>query len=111
MSVGPGLRARLPEGLLTAIGGPRGVRAARRPARTGVPPALVLLLVLPLGVAALRQASCAADGWAGRAALWRQCASPLMTAVGVDGPQGLLAYLTGRVAATCPSCRGSSRRR
>ncbi|KRE63597.1 hypothetical protein ASG78_01495 [Nostocoides sp. Soil756] len=106
MSVGPGPRARLPEGLLTALGGPRGSRARRPSWRFGVPAPLVLLLALPLGVAALRQASCAAHGWAGRAPLWRQCASPMMSAVGVDGPQGLLAYLTGRVGVELPLPQG-----
>lgn len=71
-----------------------------------MPAPLVLLLALPLGVAALRQASCAGDGWAGRAALWRQCAAPLMSTVRADGDQGLLAYLGGRAGVGLPPVQG-----
>lgn len=93
---GAGPRLRLPPGLQTGLGGPRGARAPRAPGGVAALAPVVLLLGVPLVVAALRQASCATDGWSGRAPIWRQCASPLLAAVAEDGGhRGVLAYLTG----------------
>lgn len=98
---------RLPEGLLTALGGPRGARARSRAADAGRLAPVVLLLGLPLVVAALRQASCADHGWEGRAPVWRQCASPLLASlVEDDAGRGVWAYLTGAVPLDLPVLRG-----
>lgn len=100
-----GPRVRYPQGILTAIGGPRGARArpaGRRPARARLAP-VVLLLGLPLLVAALRQSACAAGGWSGPEPVWRQCAAPLYSSLGDAGAgRGLLAYLAGDVPLEVP---------
>ena len=72
----------LPPGLSTAVGGPRGrrLRPVDRGPLAGLAP-VVLLLALPLSVAALRQAGCLAGGWRGQVPVWRQCASPLVEAL------------------------------
>jgi hypothetical protein len=68
---------------------------------------VVLLLGLPLSVAALRQAACTGPGWEGRTPVWRQCASPLLESVSVDGlGRGPLAYLTGSVPLDVPPVSG-----
>ncbi len=104
----PPSAVRLPEGMTTALGGARGRRAA--PGATGALARLapaVLLLGLPLTVAALRQAACTEPGWEGRTPIWRQCASPLVEAVPVDGlARGPLAYLTGSVPVDVPPVTG-----
>lgn len=95
------LSPRLPAGLRTVLGGPRGARAVPATGgRAGLGPVapVVLLLGLPLVVAVLRQASCASTGWEGRAPLWRMCGSPLLASVTPDGAgRGVFAYLTGGV--------------
>ncbi len=73
----------------------------------GLAPA-VLLLGLPLAVAALRQAACTGPGWEGRTPIWRECASPLVEAVPVDAlGAGPLAYLTGSVRLDVPPVTGT----
>jgi hypothetical protein len=101
-------RVRLPAGTTTALGGPRGRRAVPAPS-SGVArlaPA-VLLLGLPLAVAALRQTACTGPGWEGRTPIWRQCASSLVESVPVDGlGAGPVAYLTGSVPVDVPPVTG-----
>ncbi len=106
----PGGEPRLPAGVHTALGGPRGRRAAPRPpgplARLAP---VVLLLALPLSVAALRQAGCTGPGWEGRTPLWRQCASPLVEALPAEGlGRGPWAYLTGSVPLDLPPVTGAT---
>ena len=100
---------RLPPGMRTSLGGPRGRRA--RPRGGGPLAALapaVLLLGIPLTVAALRQAGCTGPGWEGRTPVWRQCASPLVASVPADDlGRGLLAYLAGVVHLDVPPVTGS----
>ncbi|MBM6401285.1 hypothetical protein [Phycicoccus sonneratiae] len=68
---------------------------------------VVLLLGLPLLVAALRQAACAGTGWEGRAPVWRQCASPLFASLVEDrAGLGLGAWLGGRTTLDVPVVRG-----
>ncbi|MGG5258988.1 hypothetical protein [Phycicoccus avicenniae] len=68
---------------------------------------MVLLLGLPLVVAALRQAACAGTGWEGRAPLWRQCGSPLFASLVDDGAgRGLVAFLRGGTDLDVPVLRG-----
>jgi len=47
---------------------------------------VVLLLALPLSVAALRQAGCLAQGWRGSVPVWRQCAAPVVQALPTGDP-------------------------
>ncbi|QKE83218.1 hypothetical protein [Arthrobacter sp. NEB 688] len=94
--------APLPARLLTALGGRRGARA---PAAAGGVAALapvVALLALPVGVAALRQAACAATGWEGRTPVWRQCASPLLAGTGEADLPLLRRLATGFLEAAAP---------
>jgi hypothetical protein len=95
--------------MTTVLGGTRGRRA--RPAPPGGLAALapaVLLLGLPLTVAALRQAACTGPGWEGRTPVWRECASPLVASVpGDDLGRGLAAYLTGSVHLDVPVVSGA----
>ena len=88
----------LPPALTPWLGGPRGTR--QRPAGNplaGLAP-VVLLLAVPLSLAALRQAGCLADGWRGGTPVWRQCSSPLVELVRDAGlGRGLTAYLSGEV--------------
>ena len=67
----------LPPELSTPVGGPRGrrLRAVERGPLARLAP-VVLLLALPLSVAALRQAGCLAQGWRGDVPVWRQCSAP-----------------------------------
>ena len=99
----------LPAGLTTSVGGPAG-RRLRRPERgplAALAPA-VLLLALPLSLAALRQAGCLTAGWAGGTPLWRQCGSPLVQSVATaDLDRGLTAYLTGLVRLDEPVLTGA----
>jgi hypothetical protein len=100
---------RYPRGIDTVLGGTRGRRAAPRPpgALARLAP-VVLLLGLPLTVAALRQSACAGPGWQGRAPVWRQCAAPLVAAVPEDGlGRGLPDFLSGEVALDVPPVAGS----
>ena len=87
----------LPPALTTSIGGPRGrrLRVVERGPLARLAP-VVLLLALPLSVAALRQAGCLANGWRGQFPVWRQCAAPAVQALPTgDLPDGLSAYLGG----------------
>jgi hypothetical protein len=99
----------LPPGVHTALGGPGGAR--RRPLRRGPLAAVapvVLLLGLPLTVAALRQSACTGPGWQGRTPIWRQCASPLISSLPADDlGRGLLAFLRGDVQTDTPPVAGS----
>ena len=72
----------LPPALTTSIGGPRGrrLRVVERGPLARLAP-VVLLLALPLSVAALRQAGCLANGWRGQFPVWRQCAAPAVQAL------------------------------
>ena len=68
----------------------------------------MLLLALPLSLAALRQAGCLTAGWAGGTPLWRQCGSPLVQSVAsADLGRGLGAYLTGVVRLDEPVLTGA----
>lgn len=99
----------LPAGLTTSVGGPAG-RRLRRAGRGPLAPLapVVLLLALPLSLAALRQAGCLTAGWAGGTPVWRQCASPLVQSVATaDLGRGLTAYLTGVVRLDEPVVTGS----
>ena len=99
----------LPAGLTTSVGGPAG-RRLLRPERGPLAPLapVVLLLALPVSLAALRQAGCLTSGWRGGTPVWRQCASPLVQSVaGSDLARGLPAYLTGSVRADVPVVQGS----
>lgn len=108
MLASPGTRVWLPEGLLTALGGARGARTGGRANGPGRLAPVVLLLGLPLVVAALRQTSCADHGWEGRAPVWRQCASPLLASlVQDDAGRGVWAYLTGALTLDLPVLRGT----
>ncbi len=85
----------LPPALSTPLGGPRGRRL--RPVERGplarLAPVL-LLLALPLSVAALRQAGCLNFGWRGEVPVWRQCSAPVVQAVGAGDPgSGVAAWL------------------
>ena len=98
----------LPAGLTTAVGGVAGRRLRRPDAGplAGLAP-VVLLLAVPLSVAALRQAGCLADGWRGGTPLWRQCASPLVESLPAAGlGRGLTAYLSGDVRLDEPVLTG-----
>lgn len=99
---------RLPGGLTSALGGPRGRRArsvARGPLAALAP--VVLLLGLPLAVAGLRQAGCTEGGWAGRTPVWRVCQSALARSVPADHvDRGPLAYLTGGLHLDVPAVSG-----
>jgi hypothetical protein len=91
-------------------GGPRGARAPRPPAGPAGLARLapvVLLLGLPLLVAALRQTACAGTGWEGRAPVWRQCASPLFASIVEDrAGLGVGAWLAGDTTLDVPFLRG-----
>ncbi|HET6969214.1 MAG TPA: hypothetical protein VFI44_13075 [Ornithinibacter sp.] len=99
----------LPAGLTTSVGGPAGRRLLRPeggPLAALAP--VVLLLALPLSLAALRQAGCLTSGWTGGTPVWRQCASPLVQSVATaDLGRGLTAYLTGLVRLDEPVVTGS----
>ncbi|HSO64136.1 MAG TPA: hypothetical protein VLQ78_03455 [Ornithinibacter sp.] len=99
----------LPAGLTTSVGGPAGrrlLRPERGPLAALAP--VVLLLALPLSLAALRQAGCLTSGWTGGTPVWRQCASPLVQAVATaDLGRGLTAYLSGVVRLDEPVVTGS----
>lgn len=67
----------------------------------------MLLLGLPLLVAALRQTACASGGWEGRAPVWRQCASPLFASMIEDrAGLGVGAWLSGDTTLDVPFVRG-----
>ncbi|MBR7742655.1 hypothetical protein KC207_05055 [Phycicoccus sp. BSK3Z-2] len=94
---------RLPAGASTPAGGRRGASAPPRARGPAALAPVVLLLSLPLVVAALRQAACASGGWEGREPVWRQCASPLFASLVGDGAgRGLTALLAGRVPLEVP---------
>ncbi len=99
----------LPAGLTTAVGGPAGRRLRRPDAGPLAPLApVVLLLAVPLSLAALRQAGCLADGWRGGTPLWRQCGSPLVESLpAADLGRGLTAYLSGDVRLDEPVLTGA----
>lgn len=66
------------------------------------------LSALPLLMAVLRQASCLQTGWAGRAPLWRECSSDLLTSFLKDHlGRGLAAYLRGEVVLAQPMGSGA----
>ena len=98
----------LPAGLSTSVGGPAGARLLRptRGPLAALAP-VVLLLALPISLAALRQAGCLTSGWKGGTPVWRQCASPLVQAVATgDLGRGLGAYLSGTVRVDLPVLEG-----
>jgi hypothetical protein len=98
----------LPAGLTTAVGGPAGRRLVRPSAGplAALAPA-VLLLGVPLGLAALRQTGCLAAGWRDGTPLWRQCSSPLVESLpAADLGRGLTAYLSGSVRLDEPVLTG-----
>ena len=86
----------LPPALSTPVGGPGGrrLRVVERGPLARLAP-VVLLLALPLSVAALRQAGCLARGWGGDIPVWRQCSAPVVQAVGAGDPGGGLAAWLG----------------
>ena len=86
----------LPPALTTPVGGPRGrrLRVVERGPLARLAP-VVLLLALPLSVAALRQAGCLALGWGGDTPVWRHCSAPVVQAVGGGDPGGGLAAWLG----------------
>ena len=86
----------LPAALSTPVGGPGGrrLRVVERGPLARLAP-VVLLLALPLSVAALRQAGCLARGWGGNIPVWRQCSAPVVQAVGAGDPGGGLAAWLG----------------
>ncbi len=86
----------LPPALTTPVGGPAGrrLRVVERGPLARLAP-VVLLLALPLSVAALRQAGCLAFGWRGDTPVWRQCSAPVVQAVGAVDPSGGLASWLG----------------
>jgi Glycosyltransferase family 87 len=79
----------LPPALSTLVGGPPGrrLRVVERGPLARLAP-VVLLLALPLSVAALRQAGCLAFGWRGDTPVWRQCSAPVVQALGAGHPAG-----------------------
>jgi hypothetical protein len=69
---------------------------------------VVLLLALPLSVAALRQAGCLALGWKGDTPVWRQCSAPVVQAVGGGDPgSGLAAWLGAGLRSAQPVLSGA----
>jgi hypothetical protein len=106
----PGGPATPLDRLLTVAGGPRGARAPLPrvgPAGLARLAPVVLLLGVPLLVAALRQAACAGTGWEGRSPVWRQCASPLLASVVEDrAGLGVGAWLAGDTSLDVPFVRG-----
>lgn len=107
MPAAPGPASLLPDRLVTAVGGVRGARAPSVGRLARLAP-VVLLLGVPLLVAALRQTACAGSGWEGRAPVWRQCASPLFSSLVEDGAgRGLGAFLTGGTSLDVPALRGA----
>ncbi|MFL6176576.1 MAG: glycosyltransferase 87 family protein [Ornithinibacter sp.] len=86
----------LPPALSTPVGGPGGrrLRVVERGPLARLAP-VVLLLAVPLSVAALRQAGCLARGWGGEIPVWRQCSAPVVQAVGAGDPGGGLAAWLG----------------
>jgi hypothetical protein len=92
------------------LGVPPPGRRLLRPERGPLAPLapVVLLLALPVSLAALRQAGCLTSGWRGGTPVWRQCASPLVQSVaGSDLARGLPAYLSGSLHADVPVVQGS----
>ena len=99
----------LPAGLTTSVGGPAGsrLRGPERGPLAALAP-VVLLLAVPISLAALRQAGCLSAGWRGGTPVWRQCASPLVQSVATaDLGRGLGAYLSGAVRADVPVLQGA----
>ena len=99
----------LPPALSTPVGGPGGrrLRVVERGPLARLAP-VVLLLALPLSVAALRQAGCLAHGWGAGVPVWRQCSAPVVQAVGPDGPgDGLSAWLGGGLRPVQPVLSGA----
>lgn len=99
---------RLPPALSTAIGGPRGrrLRVVERGPLARLAP-VVLLLALPLSLAALRQAGCLARGWRGDTPVWRQCSAPVVQALRTGDPgDGLTVWLGGGLRLAQPVLSG-----
>lgn len=90
------------EVVVPALGGPQGRRA--RPLSSAQALAIALALTaFPAIFAVLRQVSCLQTGWGGRAPLWRECSSSLMTAFIDDHlTRGLAAYAQGEITIAQP---------
>lgn len=92
----------LSEVVVPALGGPQGRRARRLSSAQALAIALALT-ALPAIFAVLRQVSCLQTGWGGRAPLWRECSSSLMTAFIDDHlTRGLAAYAQGEITIAQP---------
>ncbi len=99
----------LPPALSTPVGGPGGrrLRVVERGPLARLAP-VVLLLALPMSVAALRQAGCLARGWGGDIPVWRQCSAPVVQALGAGHPGGGLAgWLGGGLRPAQPVLSGA----
>ena len=71
-------RDLLPREASALVGGPLGRRAA--PRERSLPrllPLVVLLVLIPMGSAFLRQGHCVVNGWNGNDQFWRGCFSDL----------------------------------
>ncbi len=87
----------LPKGVSAPLGGPLGRRVApRHRSLRALLPALVALLLVPMGLAVLRQGHCIAHGWNGDEQFWRGCFSDLPAQYQLAGlDRGLAGWLTG----------------
>ena len=93
------VRDLLPEDASAVIGGPLGRRAA--PRERGLPrllPFVVVLLLLPMSGAVLRQGHCMSNGWNGDDQFWRGCFSDLPAQYQLAGlERGLPGWIAGEV--------------
>lgn len=92
-------RDLLPGDASAIIGGPLGRRASWRERSLGrLLPLIVLMSVLPISGAVLRQGHCVANGWNGDDQFWRGCFSDLPAQYQLAGlDRGLPAWLGGDV--------------
>lgn len=92
-------RDLLPGDASAIIGGPLGRRASGRERSLGrLLPLIVLMSVLPISGAVLRQGHCVANGWNGDDQFWRGCFSDLPAQYQLAGlDRGLPAWLVGDV--------------